>query len=143
MASLGQKAAFAAALMSVFLSTGAVLAAGGTNVIAQAGAARQEIAQCSATRQGQELVDCVGDTMDRLSSNINRGEAAARHSEIISIAAQAAGIRGKPKAEARRVLNRLIGVARDLGAKSGDFGPAYNAIAGVFAHGVSAIERKG
>lgn len=80
--------------------------------------------------------------MAKFSANVNRGEAPSRAPQIISMAREAAGIRGKPKAEALATLNRLIAIARGLASKgAADFRPAYSAVAGVFARAVSAIEK--
>ncbi len=121
-----------------------VLAAAGSNVLAQAGGANRAIDACAASKQGQALIDCVGEALSSFSSAVNRGEVPAKAPEILTVTAQAAEVSGKPKADALRVLNRVISAARGLATKSAtDFQPAYNAVAGVFSRALGAIERKG
>jgi hypothetical protein len=132
----------AAAVIAVFTSS--AFAAAGSNVVNQTGTANGAIGACSNSKQGQALIDCVADAMDRLSTNVNRGDAPAKAPEIISTTSEAGSIRGKPKAEALRVLNRVASIVRGLASKgAGDFQPAYNAVAGVFSRAIAVIERKG
>lgn len=134
---------FLVILCSGALSAG-VLAAAGSNVIDKSVIAERGIGNCEAKQQGQALVDCIAGVMGTFATGVNRGEAPSKAPQILTMTREAAGIRGKPKAEALQVLNRLVTVARGLATKNaGDFGPAYNAVGRVFAKAISAIERKG
>jgi hypothetical protein len=121
---------------------GEALAESGSNVLAQSKVANADIARCEQTKKDQALIDCVGAAMGKFAANVNRGEAPTRAPQIISMAREASGIRGKPKAEALATLNKLIAIARGLAAKGvADFRPAYSAVAGVFARAVNALEK--
>ena len=110
----------------------------------EARAAGGAIAECSSTKQGQPLIDCVGDAMAGLSSGLSRGDVPDKAPQASPLAGQAAAIRGKPKAQAATILNRVLSIARGLAAKSsGESQSAYNSVAGAFARALSAIERKG
>lgn len=118
-------------------------AASGSNVMAKTKTANAGINRCAATTKGQALVDCVGNVMGNLATGVNRGEVPTKAPQILSLAREAAEIRGAPKAQALRVLNRVAAIARGLASKNaGDFKPAYNAIAGAFAKAASVINRK-
>ena len=113
-------------------------------MIDKAAVAEGGIDQCASTAQGQALIDCVARVMGQFATGVNRGEAPSKAPQILTLTREAATIRGKPKAEALLVLNRLVSVAKGLATKSaGDFGPAYNAVARVFTRAVGVIERKG
>lgn len=129
---------------SISSGSGGALAASGSNVLLQARAAEGGINACAGSSQGQALIDCTADVMAKFSANVNRGDVPSKAPEILTVTAQAAEIRSKPKAEAIRVLNRVASIARGLATKgAGDFQPAYSAVAGVFSRAVAVIERKG
>ncbi len=115
----------------------------GSNAITQARVAEGGIARCEASRSGQALIDCVADVMEKLATAVDRGEVPAKAPRIISLAREAAQVRGKPKAQALGILRRVTSVIRGLASKGGDFGPAYSAVGKAFARAVTAIERKG
>ena len=135
-------ASFALALTLSFGTTAVRAAAAVTGAAAQeAGGA---ISQCTQTKQGQPLIDCVGDAMAGLASAIDRGDIPKLAPQVVQLAGQAATIRGKPKAPALGVLNRVLSVARGFAAKSsGEGQQAYNNVAGAFARAIAAVERRG
>lgn len=141
-----RRVAIPAAIVILWLGAGCteVSAAAGSNATAEAAVAGGGIDQCASTTQGQALIDCVGQVMGQFAAGVNRGEVPSKAPQILTMTREAATIRGKPKAQALSVLNRLVGVAKGLATKNaGDFGPAYNAVARVFTRAVGVIERKG
>jgi hypothetical protein len=138
----------AVALAMILASLGVAIegasARGGKNAVAQASVAESEIDGCAAAQQGRPLIDCVADAVVSFSGRIDLGEVASK-TQLVAVTARAGEIRGKPKAEALRVLNKLISITRGLAAKSaGDnMGPAYDAVGAVFARAISVIERRG
>jgi hypothetical protein len=143
--SIATRAAIALALAnaSICLVADRASAKSGSNVIEQSRVANADIGRCDASKQGQDLIDCIGNAMAKFSTNVDRGEAPTRAPQIITMTRQAAGIRGKPKAEALETLRKLVSIARGLATKgASDFQPAYSVVAGVFARAVSVIEKK-
>jgi hypothetical protein len=141
---LGSKVAGLIVLTTLYAGLGTAWALSGSNVLNQARAAEGGINACAAASQGQALIDCIADVMVKFSANVDRGEVPAKAPQIVTIIAQAAEIRSKPKAEAVRVLNRVASIARGLATKgAGDFQPAYSAVANVFSRAVAVIEKKG
>jgi hypothetical protein len=117
---------------------------GGQNAAAQSALAESEMTSCAVSNRGQALIDCVGTALSSLSAGIDKFDVKKEAPQLISLAAQAGEIRSKPKAEALRVLNRVLAVTRSLATKSAtDMVPAYNAVAGAFSRAISVIERKG
>jgi hypothetical protein len=101
-------------------------------------------AACAHAGQGQAVIDCLADAIAKVAERVVTPTVAAKAPRLVEVVAQAATIRGKPKAEALNVLNKLLSITRGLSTKSeADVRPAVNAIAGAFARAISVIERKG
>jgi hypothetical protein len=99
---------------------------------------------CGQTNEGQALIDCIGRMMGRLSGGVNFSDVPAKAPQIIAQTAEAATIRGKPKAEALVVLRRAASIIRGIATKSAaDVSPAYNALSGVLGRAIAVIERGG
>jgi hypothetical protein len=153
MTKLGKSAAAFAIILAGLGVTQGVFARGGgsgpshdtsQSSTSQATNTGDEVSECARAGQGQTVIDCVAEAIATVSARVVRGEVAAKAPQLVTVTAQAAGIRGKPKAEALVVLTKLLAITRGLSTKSeADVRPAYNAIAGAFARAISVIERKG
>jgi hypothetical protein len=114
-------------------------AAGGSNAVAQAEIANAGIASCSATRQGQARIDCIADVMERLSSSINSGEVGRMAPQLVTVAGDAANVRGRTKTDALRFVAALISRTRRFAIPE-NLENARGAILGVFARAQGAIQ---
>jgi len=102
------------------------------------------VGACAQAGQGQAVIDCVADAIAAVAERVITPKVAAKAPRLVEVVAQARAIRGKPKAEALNVLNKLLSITRGLSTKSeADVRPAINAIAGAFARAINVIERKG
>lgn len=102
------------------------------------------VGACAQAGQGQAVIDCVADAIAQVAARVITPTVAAKAPRLVEAVAQASAIRGKPKAEALSVLNKLLSITRALSTKSeADVRPAVNAIAGAFARAINVIERKG
>jgi hypothetical protein len=102
------------------------------------------VTRCRQTNEGQALIDCIGRMMGLLSRGVNFSDVPAKAPQIVAQTAEAATIRGKPKAEALVVLHRAASIIRGMATKNAaDVLPAYNALSGVLGRAIAVIERGG
>ena len=115
------------------------------NISNLAAKANRGIDRCGAKAQGQALIDCVGNVMSNFAQSVGADPRDRRRMpEILNATVEASGIRGRPKAEAHTVLERVVGVMRGLATSgAGDFAPAYRSVSDTFARAIRMIDSKG
>lgn len=112
----------------------------------EASGAESSINACAAQYQGKPLIECVGSSLDALSSGLGKGNISSVAPRAASVTATVAGQvkQAVNKAVAASVLNRASSIVSGLAAQStGEAQQVYSRIGQVYARAISVINSKG